>query len=254
MVQQQYTTTRIILYNYAKNSNIPSPVLAEEEIIDFQMHGISSNSLQFDGCPSWSTTSSSQSHRQAEKRRRDRINGQLARLRKLVPMSEKMDKAALLDRVVDQVRELKTETSEISKYLNIPTDTDDITIECHTNTNTKQGFPILTDKDNMDVVLIKASFCCEDRPDLIPDLLRALRGLNLTTIEADIACLGGRIKSVLLLYYKDNGNNGENKEGVSNVSAIKQSLMAVLTRLVSWSATTSNFRVTSKRQRFFFSS
>ncbi|XP_074289837.1 transcription factor bHLH51-like [Silene latifolia] len=243
-----------------KNSTSYSPGLPEEESIAFQMHDISMNSLQFEGCPS--AASSSQSHRQAEKRRRDRINGQLARLRKLVPMSDKMDKAALLERVVDQIRDLKTETSEISKYLNIPTDTDDVTIECHTNTNTntntntKQGFPIPTEKDNMDdVVLIKASFCCEDRPDLISDLVRALRGLNLTTIEADIACLGGRIKTVLLLYYNDNGNNGENKEGsVSNVTAIKQSLMAVLTRLVSWSATTSNFRVTSKRQRFFFTS
>ncbi|KAK9742338.1 hypothetical protein RND81_03G165200 [Saponaria officinalis] len=231
----------------AKNDTIYCPVSPQEESISFQMHDFQANSSRS------SPVTSSQSHRQAEKRRRDRINGQLARLRKLVPMSDKMDKAALLERVVDQIKELKRETSEISKFLTIPTDTDDVTIEFHANID--QGIAIPPDKDTKNAVLIKATFCCEDRPDLIPDLVRALKSLKFTTIGADFASLGGRIKTVLLLYYKDDDEgNCDSKEGGFDVSTLKQSLMSALTRLVSWSAAASNFRVTSKRQRFFFAS
>lgn len=199
---------------------------------------------------------SSHNHRQAEKRRRDRINGQLARLRRLVPKSDKMDKAALLERVVEQVKDLKRKASEISKLFTIPTEIDDITIECHTN-NMQGGFPTIArnqkenhPNNNNNIMFLKATLCCEDRPDLIPELIRALKDLNLTIIGAEIGCLGGRMKSILFLYYKL-----DNNDGVCNVSAIKQSLMGVLTRIISWSsASTSNFRVTSKRQRFFFSS
>ncbi|KAL2928582.1 Transcription factor bHLH51 [Bienertia sinuspersici] len=205
--------------------------------------------------------SSSQSHRQAEKRRRDRINAQLTRLRRMIPKSEKMDKAALLERVVEQVKEQKRKASEISKLFTIPTEIDDVKIECHTNNIQESSYPTIVhdqnqihDNKNNNLILIKATFCCEDRRDLIPELSKALKDLNLTIIEAEIACLGGRIKSILLLYYKLGDNDSDNNH-VCNVSGIKQSLMGVLTRVVSWSsASTSNFRVTSKRQRFFFSS
>ncbi|KNA23304.1 hypothetical protein SOVF_026020 isoform A [Spinacia oleracea] len=201
-----------------------------------------------------SAADSSHNHRQAEKRRRDRINGQLARLRRLIPKSEKMDKAALLERVVEQVKDLKRKASEISKIFTIPSEIDDITIECHrkenhpNNNNNNNN----NNNSNSNIMFMKATLCCEDRPDLIPELIRELKDLNLTVIGADIGCLGGRMKSILLLYYKlDSNNDGV----VCNVSAIKQSLMGVLTRIISWSsASTSSFRVTSKRQRFFFSS
>ena len=159
-----------------------------------------------------------------------------------------MDKAALLERVVEQVKELKRQTSEISKLLIVPTESDDITIECQTN-NIQQG-DHHHDHTN-DLMMIKATFCCEDRPDLIPEIIKALKDLNLTIIGAEIATLGGRLKSILLLYYKLDTNLHLD----FNFSAIKNSLMGVLTRLTSWpSSSTSNFRVTSKRQRFFFSS
>nr|WCO08304.1 hypothetical protein [Suaeda aralocaspica] len=251
----------------AKNS-FCYPGLSEEETITHTFHATESSlqlqeefpenyafeyQEQFEGLPEsedrCATASSSLSHRQAEKRRRDRINAQLTRLRRLITKSEKMDKAALLERVVDQVKEHKRRASEISKVFTIPSETDDVTIECHTNNNMQQEA-----HHHNNLILIKATFCCEDRSDLIPELIKALKDINLTIIEAEIACLGGRIKSILLLYYKLDVNNGDN-HGVCNVSGIKQSLMGVLTRVVSWSsASTSSFRVTSKRQRFFFSS
>lgn len=61
-----------------------------------------SASLQFSEFHSWSEPiegaseerriSASKSHSQAEKRRRDRINAQLATLRKLIPKSDKVNK------------------------------------------------------------------------------------------------------------------------------------------------------------------
>lgn len=61
----------------------------------------SSTEFRFDGFPSFSApaegiiaedraASASKSHSQAEKRRRDRINAQLATLRKLIPKSDKV--------------------------------------------------------------------------------------------------------------------------------------------------------------------
>ncbi|MBA0666152.1 hypothetical protein Goklo_002600 [Gossypium klotzschianum] len=66
------------------------------------------------------------SHSQAEKRRRDRINAQLSALRELVPMSHKMDQAALLKSAVEQVKDLKRKAAEISKAFNIPTEMDEV--------------------------------------------------------------------------------------------------------------------------------
>ncbi|XP_010689462.2 transcription factor bHLH51 [Beta vulgaris subsp. vulgaris] len=303
----------------AKNS-FCYPGLPEEETITHHFHATASRmELQelptnnyafqyqedFDGYAEFedkaAAAASSHSHRQAEKRRRDRINGQLTRLRRLIPKSDKMDKAALLEKVVEQVKDLKRKASEINKFFTIPTESDDITIDCHTETmQEKDSFPsTIIDHDhkenhpfrlvraslpisgdpgvdshprpcgsfapkenkenhpnnnNNNIVLIKATFCCEDRIDLIPELIRALKDLKLTIIGAEIGCLGGRMKSILLLYYRLDVNDGAN-HGVCSVSAIKQSIMSVLTRVLSWSsASTSNFRVTSKRQRFFFSS
>lgn len=197
--------------------------------------------------------SHSHSHRQAEKRRRDRINAQLAKLRKLIPKSDKLDKAALLERVVEQVRDLKRKASEISNFLSIPTEIDEVTVEYHTDV--QQSSPTISrnhhKSNKKDESLLKVTLCCEDRPDLINELVRALKGLKLTTVEADIVCLGGRMKSILILHNEEKGS-GE-KERVCNVSAIKHSLMAVLTRIVSWSTSTPSYRVSSKRQRFFFS-
>nr|ASZ85190.1 transcription factor bHLH131 [Selenicereus monacanthus] len=255
----------------AKNS-FCFPYFPEEETTK----ELAGNGLRFEGKPSstsWASmhqeqggfaedhrgvaSSAYNSHRQAEKRRRDRINAQLARLRKLIPKSEKMDKAALLERVVEQVRDLKRKVSDTSKFLTVPTEVDEVTIECHTDI--QRGSPANHDdhhhknnKNKNKHPLIKVTFCCEDRPDLITELIRALKGLNLTTIGADIVCLGGRMKSILILDNENVRDGG--KEDVCNVSAIKESLMSVLNRIVSWSTSTPSFRVSSKRQRFFFSS
>ncbi|XP_015961678.1 transcription factor bHLH51-like, partial [Arachis duranensis] len=84
--------------------------------------------LVFEGFPEDRPASASKSHSQAEKRRRDRINAQLATLRKLIPKSDKMDKAALLGSVVDHVKDLKRKAMDVSKSITIPSETDEVTI------------------------------------------------------------------------------------------------------------------------------
>ncbi|XLT12363.1 hypothetical protein HN51_058053 [Arachis hypogaea] len=87
--------------------------------------------LAFEGFPEDRAASASKSHSQAEKRRRDRINAQLATLRKLIPKSDKMDKAALLGSVVDHVKDLKRKAMDVSKSITVPSETDEVTIiEC----------------------------------------------------------------------------------------------------------------------------
>ncbi|XP_059298722.1 transcription factor bHLH51-like isoform X1 [Lycium ferocissimum] len=191
------------------------------------------------------TASASRSHSEAEKRRRDRINAQLSTLRKLIPTSEKqMDKAALLGSVVDHVKDLKGKTTEISKVLNTPTDIDEVIIE-HLNEEENKG-PASTStskrKDNS--VILKASFCCDDRPELFSELQRGIKNLKLTIIEADITTLGGRIKGIFLLCHSDNFA----KDVCMN--SLKQSLRVVLSRIAIFPST-SHYRTKSKRQRFF---
>ncbi|TXG50062.1 hypothetical protein EZV62_025937 [Acer yangbiense] len=209
----------------------------------------------------------SRSHSQAEKRRRDRINSHLATLRKLIPKSEKvrsrvsgfeslvcimnlMDKAALLGSVIEHVKDLKLRAMEISKTVTIPTEIDEITIDCD-NDGDATPTPSNGNKIKNRNLLIKASVCCEDQPEVFREIIRALKGLKLTTVRADIASVGGRIKSILILC-----NQESDQESVP-LTTLKQSLHLVLNRISSSSSSSSMAsycRIRSKRQRLLFPS
>ncbi|RLN16369.1 transcription factor bHLH30-like [Panicum miliaceum] len=94
----------------------------------------------------------SKSHSEAERRRRERINAHLARLRSLLPNTTKSD-------------ELTVDAS--------------------------------SDEDGR--LVVRASLCCDDRADLLPDLIRALKALRLRALKAEITTLGGRVKNVLVI-------------------------------------------------------
>ncbi|XP_025680435.1 transcription factor bHLH51 [Arachis hypogaea] len=183
--------------------------------------------------------SASKSHSQAEKRRRDRINAQLTSLRKLIPKSDKMDKAALLGSVIEQVKDLKRKAIEVSKAVTVPTESDEITIEYDPSARDES----LKMKNK---VVIKASVCCDDRPELFSELIQVLKGLRLTAVRADIASVGGRIKGTFLLCSKDS------EKGVC-LGTLKHSLKSVVTKIASSSIAT-NWPTRSKRQKFFLPS
>ncbi|GAB2211070.1 hypothetical protein Droror1_Dr00016361 [Drosera rotundifolia] len=184
------------------------------------------------------TLGSSKSHSQAEKRRRDRINAQLANLRMLIPKSDKMDKAALLASAVDHIKDLKIKATEISGIFSVPTDADEVTVECIADNN---------ETGSKSLILFDATICCEDRTELLPELISALKGLKLSIAGGDIACLGGRIRASFALC-----SDKREGDGVCR-STLKQSIRAVLGRIGS-SSTAPNFRVTSRRQRFMLAS
>ncbi|KAE8726775.1 Differentiation-associated protein 1, putative isoform 1 [Hibiscus syriacus] len=204
-------------------------------------HFSASSSVQCHGLPPSTTTDKdttvSKSHSEAEKRRRDRINAQLAALRKLIPKSNKMDKAALLGSAIEQVKELKIKATEIGKAFTIPTESDEVMIDCD----------ISEDK-----MLIRASVCCDDRPEVFAELIRVLKELRLSIVDFEITSIGGRIKSELIV-----SDNKSDKEGVEvSMSTLKQSLNVVVNRInaLSSDASKSNCRIRSKRQRLFLPS
>ncbi|KAI9082044.1 hypothetical protein K1719_035969 [Acacia pycnantha] len=164
-------------------------------------------------------------HKEAEKRRRERINSHLDKLRTLLPCNSKTDKASLLAKVVQRVRELKQQTSQITELETIPSETDEITV-----LSTSSG-----DYDGGDGRLIfKASLCCEDRSDLIPDLIEILKSLHLKTLKAEMATLGGRTRNVLIVA-------ADKDHSIESIHFLQNALKSLLER--------SNSSERSKRRR-----
>lgn len=170
----------------------------------------------------------SKSHSEAERRRRERINSHLARLRSLLPNTTKTDKASLLAEVIQHVKELKRQTSEIrEEACPLPTEADELTVDAS------------SDEDGR--LLVRASLCCDDRPDLLPDLIRALKALRLRALKAEITTLGGRVKNVLVVTEDDSiACDGDQQDEDGNmqapmspqhaVASIQEALRAVMER------------------------
>ncbi|KAG9145509.1 hypothetical protein Leryth_027189 [Lithospermum erythrorhizon] len=161
----------------------------------------------------------SKSHSEAERRRRERINNHLNKLRSLLPNTTKTDKASLLAEVIQHVKELKRQTSIIAETSQLPTEIDELMVENASD-----------DEDGKFV--IKASLSCEDRPDLLPDLIKTLKSLKLRTLKAEITTLGGRVKNVLFITSEeeDNQNNisSEDHQRQYCINSIQEAFKAVM--------------------------
>jgi hypothetical protein len=96
------------------------------------------------------------------------------------------DKASLLAEVIQHVKELKRQTTEIAEECPLPTESDELTVDA-----------LSTDEEGR--FIVRASLCCEDRSDLLPDLIKTLKSLRLRTLKAEITTLAGRVKNVLLV-------------------------------------------------------
>ncbi|KAI3747587.1 hypothetical protein L6452_10096 [Arctium lappa] len=140
-------------------------------------------------------------HSEAERRRRKRINGHLATLRTLLPNTIKTDKASLLAEVVRRVKELKKMAAEVESTTTDDDDDDDLI-------RNKEYYMIPSEMDELEVtyvgedsstnrIMIKACMCCEDRPELMVELRRALAVVGGKLVRTEIGTLGGRIKCVL---------------------------------------------------------
>ncbi|XP_061339293.1 transcription factor bHLH30-like [Gastrolobium bilobum] len=153
----------------------------------------------------------SKSHSEAERRRRERINNHLAKLRSLLPNTTKTDKASLLAEVIQHVKELKHQTSLIAETSAVPTEADELTVDA-------------ADEDGKFV--IKASLCCEDRSDLLTDLIKTLKALRLRTLKAEITTLAGRVKNVLFITGDEDSSSSSGEQCC--ISSIQEALKAVM--------------------------
>nr|DAD40957.1 TPA_asm: hypothetical protein HUJ06_015280 [Nelumbo nucifera] len=73
--------------------------------------------------------------------------------------------------------------------------------------------------------MIKASLCCDDRPDLLSDLTKALRSARGRIRKAEMATVGGRTKSVLVIQRR---NEGSSTGGDEDLEMLRRALKAVL--------------------------
>lgn len=144
------------------------------------------------------------------------------------------DKASLLAEVIQHVKELKRQTSLIAETSSIPTEIDELTFDA-------------TDEDGRFV--IKASLCCEDRSDLLPDLIKTLKALSLKTLKAEITKLGGRVKNVLFITGEEDSSTDQQPTSSSQqqycISSIQEALKAVMEKSSSEDSSSGNV----KRQR-----
>lgn len=119
------------------------------------------------------------------------------------------DKASLLAMVVERVRELKQQTSEIMKCNEaFPSEADEIAV--------------LENEDGGRSV-VKASVCCEDRVDLMPQLIEILKPLPLSPLRAEMVTLGGRIRNVMILA-------GDKDQTAESASLLRDQLKSLILR------------------------
>ncbi|KAF0920741.1 hypothetical protein E2562_036825 [Oryza meyeriana var. granulata] len=161
-------------------------------------------------------------HSEAERRRRERINAHLTTLRRMIPDTKQMDKATLLARVVDQVKELKRKASEITQQMALPPETNEVSIECFTG----DAATAVAGAGNHKTLYIKASISCDDRPDLVAGITQAFHGLRLRTVRAEMTSLGGRVQHVFILC---------KEEGIAGVSlkSLKEAVRQALAKVAS---------------------
>ncbi|KAE8715836.1 putative ubiquitin-like-specific protease 2B-like [Hibiscus syriacus] len=140
------------------------------------------------------------SHKEAERRRRQRINAHLSTLRSLLPNTTKgqTDKASLLAEVVHHVRELKRQVEDAALSF--------------------------CDEERK---LLKATVCCEDRPGLNHDLSRVIRSVQAKVIRAEMTTVGGRTQSVVVMQWSgDEEQIGVFKRALKDVVENRVSMLA----------------------------
>ncbi|PIN13048.1 hypothetical protein CDL12_14331 [Handroanthus impetiginosus] len=158
------------------------------------------------------------SHSEAERRRRERINAHLMTLRGLVPNNEKMDKATLLAEVINQVKQLKATATQANEGLHIPMDADEVEVE------------ILKNNEDDGSFLLRASLCCNYKPDLMYDLKQAINDLPVQVLKCELSTLGGRLKSVFLITTREGDSDSVAGQELI-VSSVRMALSNILDKV-----------------------
>ncbi|KAJ8568005.1 hypothetical protein K7X08_020727 [Anisodus acutangulus] len=177
-------------------------------------------------------------HSEAERRRRERINGHLGTLRNLIPGTNKMDKAALLAKVIGHIKELRVNAAEATKSVLVPTDIDEVKVEQQAEGSDGATYSV------------KASLCCDYKHELISDLRQALNTLPLKTLRAEVATLGSRMVSVFVITEGNEGNIEDTERCQLLVTSVRQALRSVLDKFyASEEFSSRSSTLSSKRRR-----
>ncbi|KAM0049677.1 putative transcription factor bHLH family [Helianthus debilis subsp. tardiflorus] len=175
-------------------------------------------------------------HSEAERRRRERINGHLSVLRSLLPGTAKMDKASLLAEVISNLKQLRKTATKATKGVLIPMDIDEVKVEQQDDNSLDESS-----------YSIRASLCCEYKHEVLSDLKEALDGLNLKTIRTEIATLGSRMMNLFVITgSKDDVNIKD------IVSSIHHALKSVLDKFYASQEFSESNSLSNKRRRVSF--
>ncbi|KAH8490239.1 hypothetical protein Peur_065772 [Populus x canadensis] len=155
-------------------------------------------------------------HSEAERKRRARINAHLDTLRSLVPGTSKMDKASLLAEVISHLKELKIQAAGAGEGLLMPLDIDEVRVE--------------QEEDGLCSApcLIRASICCDYKPEILSGLRQALDALHLMITRAEIATLEGRMMNVLVMSSCKEGLGGDSKVRQFLAGSVHKAFRSVL--------------------------
>ncbi|KAI3735998.1 hypothetical protein L6452_15528 [Arctium lappa] len=176
-------------------------------------------------------------HSEAERRRRERINGHLSMLRSLIPGTNKMDKASLLAEVISHLKQLRRTATETTKGVLIPMDIDEVKVEQQDDNSLDESS-----------YSIRASLCCEYKQEVLCDLKEALDGLHLKTIRAEIATLGSRMMNLFVI----TGSKDDVKNIKDVMSAVRQALKSVLDKFYASQEFSDSNTLSNKRRRMSF--
>ncbi|MQL81094.1 hypothetical protein Taro_013546 [Colocasia esculenta] len=147
------------------------------------------------------------SHSEAERKRRQRINDQLGRLRQLLPHTARMDKASLLTEVVRELRELRRRAADLvgPNYHDdawgpaFPGEADEVILDWGEGSGISPDIVRDDGEGGGGGTMATASVCCQDRSGLFTDVSEALRSARIRVARAEMATIGGRTKAVLLV-------------------------------------------------------
>ncbi|KAL0300674.1 UNVERIFIED_CONTAM: Transcription factor [Sesamum radiatum] len=182
------------------------------------------------------TIAALKSHSEAERRRRERINAHLVTLRGLVPNNEKMDKATLLAEVICQVKQLRAAARQACEGLNIPMDADEVQVEILEHSGGDGSF------------LLRASLCCDYRPDLLSNIRQAINDLDIQVLKSEISTLGGRVKTVFLVTTGE-GDNSRAAGLEVLVGSVRAALSTILDKVCASAEYAQELFSPRKRQR-----